>query len=139
MDYKASELPSVAALAFLGDAVHALAVRRVLVARGLCRSGELNDAARSYVSAEGQALQAARVLPVLAERERDVYRRAYNSGHLNRPKHASGAAYRAATGWEAVLGMLSYEGKEARIAELMALALSDAPEIQAEHEENAGE
>ena len=123
MDYKASELPSAAALSFLGDAVHTLAVRRMLVERGLCRAGELNDAARAYVSAEGQAGQAARVLPLLSERERDVYRRAYNAGHLNRPRHASGADYRAATGLEAVLGMLAYEGKEERIAFLMAAAM----------------
>lgn len=122
MDYKASELPTVAALSFLGDAVHTLAVRRMLVRRGISRSGELNDAARAYVSAEGQAEQAARVLPHLSEREQDVYRRAYNSGHLNRPRHASGAAYRAATGLEAVLGMLAYEEKEDRIATLMAIA-----------------
>jgi ribonuclease-3 family protein len=123
MDYKASELPSVAALSFLGDAVHGLFVRRMLVERGLCRSGELNDAARTYVSAEGQAKQAARVLPHLYEREQDVYRRAYNSGHLNRPRHASGADYRAATGLEAVLGMLSFEEKDDRIATLMAIAI----------------
>ena len=123
MDYKASELPSVAALSFLGDAVHGLYVRRMLVARGLCRAGELNDAARALVAAEGQAAQAARVLPHLSERERDVYRRAYNSGHLNRPRHASGADYRAATGLEAVLGMLSYEEKDDRIAILMAIAV----------------
>lgn len=122
MDYKASELPTVAALSFLGDAVHTLAVRRMLVRRGISRSGELNDAARAYVSAEGQAEQAARVLPHLSEREQDVYRRAYNSGHLNRPRHASGAVYRAATGLEAVLGMLAYEEKEDRIATLMAIA-----------------
>lgn len=132
MEYKASELPSVAALSFLGDAVHSLFVRHMLVARGLYRAGELNDAARAYVSAEGQAAQAARLLPHLTERERDVYRRAYNSGHLNRPRHASGAAYRAATGLEAVLGMLSYEEDRARLAALMTLAI--APNEQTEEQ-----
>ena len=131
MDYRASELPSVAALSFLGDAVHGLYVRRMLVGRGLGRSGELNEAARALVSAEGQAEQAARVLPHLYEREHDVYRRAYNSGHLNRPRHASGADYRAATGLEAVLGMLAYEEKAARIEELMRLAI---PQEQKETE-----
>lgn len=138
MAYKASELPSAAALSFLGDAVHSLYVRRMLVARGLSHAGALNDAARAYVSAEGQAAQAARLLPHLAERERDVYRRAYNSGHLNRPRHASGAAYRAATGLEAVLGMLAYEEDHARIAALMALAMApgDQTEEQKETENN---
>jgi ribonuclease-3 family protein len=122
------ELPSSQALAFLGDAVHSLYVRRLLVSRGLAKSGALNDAARPLVSAEGQARQAARVLPHLTEYETDVYRRAFNSGHLNRPKHASGADYRAATGWEAVLGMLTYTEQNDRADALLALALTEEEE-----------
>ena len=118
------ELPSSQALAFLGDAVHTLYVRRLLVTRGLSKSGSLNDAARPLVSAEGQACQAARVLPHLTELESDVYRRAFNSGHLNRPKHAKGADYRAATGWEAVLGMLTYTEQHDRAEALLAIALT---------------
>ena len=119
------ELPTSAALAFLGDAVHTLYVRRLLVSRGIAKSGPLNDSARPLVSAEGQAAQAARILPHLTEEEGDVYRRAFNSGHLNRPKHAKGAEYRAATGWEAVLGMLTYTNQHSRAEALLALALTE--------------
>ncbi|MBQ8859086.1 MAG: ribonuclease III [Clostridia bacterium] len=125
MAYKASELPPVMALAFLGDAAHSLYIRRMLVARGIAKSGELNDAARPYVSAEGQAEQARRLLPHLTEEERDVYRRAHNSGHLNRPKHASGADYRAATGLEAVIGLLEYTGEADRLSALMKIATEE--------------
>ena len=125
MTYKASELPSAVALAFLGDAAHSLYIRQMLVARGIAKSGELNDAARPYVSAEGQAEQAKRLLPHLTEEERDLYRRAHNSGHLNRPKHASGADYRAATGLEAVLGMLTYTGANERLSMLMKIATEE--------------
>jgi ribonuclease-3 family protein len=125
MTYKASELPSAVALAFLGDAAHSLYIRRMLVARGIAKSGELNDAARPYVSAEGQAEQAKRLLPLFTEEERDLYRRAHNSGHLNRPKHASGADYRAATGLEAVLGMLTYTGANERLSMLMKIATEE--------------
>ena len=48
-------LPTTAALAYLGDARHALYVRRMLVERGICKSGELNEASLSYVTAEAQA------------------------------------------------------------------------------------
>jgi ribonuclease-3 family protein len=95
----------------------------MLVARGIAKSGELNDAARDYVTAEAQARQAKKILPHLTEMECDVYRRAHNSGHLNRPKHASGADYRAATGLEAVLGMHAHMGNDARIEELMKIAI----------------
>ena len=121
-------LPTVAALAYLGDARHALYVRRMLVERGICKSGELNEAALLYVTAEAQAAMMRRIEPLLLEDERDVYRRAANSGHLNRPKHASAADYRAATGFEAVIGMLSFIGDNERIDYLLEIA----------HRENGG-
>ncbi len=115
-------LPTVAALAYLGDARHALYVRRMLVERGICKSGELNEAALLYVTAEAQAAMMRRIEPLLLEDERDVYRRAANSGHLNRPKHASAADYRAATGFEAVIGMLEWIGDGERLELLLRTA-----------------
>ncbi len=115
-------LPTTAALAYLGDARHALYVRRMLVEKGICKSGELNEASLSYVTAEAQARMMRKIEPLLFEDERDVYRRAANSGHLNRPKHASAADYRAATGFEAVIGMLEWVGDEERLDMLLRAA-----------------
>ena len=115
-------LPTTAALAYLGDARHALYVRRMLVEKGICKSGELNEASLSYVTAEAQARMMRKIEPLLFEDERDVYRRAANSGHLNRPKHASAADYRAATGFEAVIGMLEWVGDEERLDILLRAA-----------------
>ena len=112
-------LPTTAALAYLGDARHALYVRRMLVERGICKSGELNEASLSYVTAEAQARMMRRIEPLLLDDERDLYRRAANSGHLNRPKHASAADYRAATGFEAVIGMLEWIGDTERLEMLL--------------------
>ena len=114
-EIKGADLPTVAALSYLGDARHSLFVRRMLVERGICKSGELNEAALSYVTAEAQARMMRRIEPMLLDDERDVYRRAQNSGHLNRPRHASAADYRAATGFEAVIGMLEWIGDEERL------------------------
>ena len=122
-----ARLPSVAALSYLGDARHSLYVRHMLVLRGISKSGELNRIALSYVTAEAQADAYRRVADMLADDERDVYRRASNSTHLNKPKHASIADYRAATGFEAVLGMLTYLGDEERITELLDAAYKDEP------------
>ena len=115
-------LPSVCALAYLGDARHALYVREMLVFRGICKSGELNAAALRYVTAEAQATMMRRIEPMLLDDERDVYRRAANSGHLNRPKHTSAADYRAATGFEAVVGMLHVIGDGERLNMLLSEA-----------------
>ena len=114
-----ASLPTVAALAYLGDARHALYVRRMLVERGICKSGELNEAALSYVTAQAQATMMRKIEHLLLEDVKDVYKRAANSGHLNRPKHASSADYRAATGFEAVVGMLEWLGDHERLQMLL--------------------
>ncbi len=120
-----ASLPSVMALAYLGDARHSLYIRRMLVERGLSKSGSLNEAALSYVTAESQAAAMRRIADLLLPDESEVYKRAANSGHLNRPRHSSAADYRAATGLEAVIGMLYYIGDEERIEELLGAAYSD--------------
>lgn len=114
-----ASLPTTAALAYLGDARHGLYVRRMLVARGICKSGELNEASLKYVTAEAQAAMMRRIEPLLLDDERDLYKRAANSGHLNRPRHASAADYRAATGFEAVIGMLEWIGDAERLEMLL--------------------
>ena len=117
-----ARLPSVMALSYLGDARHSLYIRRMLVERGLSKSGDLNAEALRYVTAEAQAEAMRRIMDRLLDDEADVYRRAANSGHLNRPRHSSAADYRCATGFEAVIGMLYYIGDEERIDELLSYA-----------------
>ena len=114
-----ASLPTVAALSYLGDARHALYVRRMLVARGISKSADLNREALSYVTAEAQAKMYEKIRDELSEAEADVFRRASNSTHLNRPKHASGKDYRLATGFEAVIGMLTWLGDEERLEYLL--------------------
>lgn len=114
-----ASLPTPAALAYLGDARHGLYVRRMLVERGICKSGELNEASLSFVTCEAQAKMMRKIEHLLLEDERDVYKRAANSGHLNRPRHATAADYRAATGFEAVIGMLEWIGDNERLEMLL--------------------
>ena len=117
-----ASLPSVAALAYLGDARHALYVRRMLISRGICKSGELNKASLAYVTAEAQANMLRKIEGELTPEERDVFKRASNSTHLNKPKHASGQDYRFATGFEAVVGMLEWLGDDGRLEYLLNLS-----------------
>ena len=122
---KGSELPSVLALSYIGDAYYSLYVRRMLVERGLSKTKELNIASLEYVTAAKQAEMFRRIKEHLCEDELDVARRASNSTHLNPPKHAKIADYRAATGFEAVLGMLYYINDNERLRELLTLAHSE--------------
>lgn len=117
-----TSLPAVMALAYLGDARHSLYVRRMLVERGISKSGELNALSLEYVTAEAQAAMMRRIEPLLLEDELEVYKRAANSGHLNKPRRASAADYRAATGFEAVIGMLEWIGDDERLEMLLTAA-----------------
>ena len=123
-----ARLPSIAALSYLGDACHTLYVRKMLVESGISKSGELNKRALEYVTAEAQTKAYLKIEPMLLDDERDVFRRASNSTHLNRPKHASIYEYRTATGFEAVLGMLHYIGDDERLNELLDVAYKNNEE-----------
>ena len=114
-----ASLPSTQALAYLGDAAYSLFVRRMLVAKGLTKAKDLNRETLKYVTAEAQAAMYRRIEHMLLEDEREVFRRAANSTHLNRPKHASVTDYRYATGFEAVIGMLAWIKDDERIEELL--------------------
>ena len=120
-----ADLPSVSALSYIGDARHSLYVRMMLVKRGISKSGELNELSLKYVTAEAQAAAYAKIENILLDDEREVFKRAFNSTHLNKPKRASGKDYRTATGFEAIIGMLVFIGDEERIDELLAIAHSE--------------
>ena len=125
-----ASLPSVAALAYLGDAAYSLYVRRMLIEEGCEKAGELNHRSLQYVTAERQAALMRRLEPMLLEDERDVFRRAANSSHLNRPRHASVADYRYATGFEAVLGMLVWISDNERLEELLSFVKEESYDSQ---------
>ena len=114
-----ASLPSTQALAYLGDAAYSLFVRRMLVAKGLTKAKDLNRETLKYVTAEAQAAMYRKIEHLLLDDEREVFKRAANSTHLNRPKHASVTDYRYATGFEAVIGMLAWIKDDERLEELL--------------------
>lgn len=116
---------SVKALAYLGDCVIELCVRRFLVSCGISHSSELNSAALDFVRAGAQAEAVKKILPILTEDESAVFRRGRNIGHTNTPKGASVGQYRAATGMEVLFGWLDANGKNDRVNELFLAAYPD--------------
>lgn len=114
-----ASLPSIQALAYLGDAAYSLFVRRMLVAKGLTKAKDLNRETLKYVTAEAQAEMYRKIEHLLLDDEMEVFKRAANSTHLNRPKHASVTDYRYATGFEAVIGMLAWIKDDERLEELL--------------------
>ena len=115
-------LPTVAALAYLGDSVLESLIRERLILMGFEKSSSLNKEALNYVTAKNQAIAFSNIEGILTEKEADIFRRGKNSSHLNVPKSASPKEYKIATGFEAIFGYLRLEKNEERILELFFLA-----------------
>ncbi len=105
-------------LAFVGDAVYTLYVRRILVLGHGCKTGELNHLATEKVSAHGQSEALSRILPLLTEEEDEIFRRGRNAKKPTKSKNATVGEYVRSTGFEALIGFLYLTGREDRIKEL---------------------
>ena len=110
------------ALAYLGDCVLEMCVRRYLVLEaGYSTSAHLNKAALQYVCAPKQSQAMVNIEPYLTLDELAVYKRGRNMGHSNVPKSATVQEYRRATGMEVLFGYLSVSGQDERIDTLFRL------------------
>ena len=107
-------------LAFVGDSVLELLVRRQLVAHTRLHPGALNTAKVRYVSAKAQYREEKLLEPYLTETELEWFKRGRNASKASVSKHATPAEYRASTGFECLLGWLYLSGQTARIGELFA-------------------
>ena len=120
---------SAPALAYLGDCVIELMVRRRLVLSGLSSSKSLNAKALEYVRASAQSEAMKNIIDILTEEEEAYFRRGRNIGHTNTPKNATVGQYRAATGMETLFGYLYLTGQTERAEELFDKAYQ-TPEIK---------
>lgn len=105
-------------LAFVGDGVLELLVRRKLVEYTRLVPSKLHATCVKYVSAKGQARALTLLEPLLTEQEQAVLRRGRNASKATVAKHATPQEYRASTGFEALLGWLELTGQQERIQEL---------------------
>ena len=112
-------------LAHLGDGVFELMVRSWLCLHGKATSKGLHRAAVHYVAAPAQARAVEKILPILEEAERDVFRRGRNTSPHSVPQNASRADYQAATGLEALFGWLWLQGRTQRLNRLFAVMMEE--------------
>ena len=106
-------------LAFVGDGVFGLMVREYLAVSSRQHAGEQHNRAVSMVRCEAQAEYMSRILPHLTEEEEGVFRRGRNH-HTSHTPRKNVAAYRTATGLEALFGYLYLDGQTHRLRELFA-------------------
>ena len=116
-------------MAYVGDTVHDLYVRSMLVTRGMT-VGKMHKQAVRMVSAAAQARMLEAIEPERTEKEADIARRGRNSQAKHAaPKHADPADYAHATALEALWGYLYLRGETQRLDELMKMALSRTEEL----------
>ena len=113
-------------LAFYGDSVYEILVRRKVVSEGDRPSAELHNASIKMARASYQAAAFEKLLPMLTEEEADILRRGRNSTGLSAPKSSNSAEYHKATAVEALFGYLSLIGDNERLEELFR-AITDDP------------
>ena len=109
------------ALAFEGDAVYSMYIRRHLIFQGLTKPNQLHREATKYVSAKAQANLISLMLEegFLTEKEEDIYKRGRNANSHTKAKHTDIVTYRMSTGFEAVMGYLHMTGAIERLEELI--------------------
>lgn len=106
-------------LAYIGDAVYELWVRRRVVARGFARTGKIHSESVKYVRAGTQAGILRSIEGMLTVEEAGIARRGRNARSPHAPRSAGVADYRQSTGLECLVGYLFLKGDVERLAEIM--------------------
>ena len=117
-DIKADTL-SPLTLAFTGDAVFSLYIREMLVCEANRPVGQLHKLSVNWVKAEAQSKGMHAILPILTEKELEVFKRGRNAHTSHTPKNQSGCDYHYATGFEALVGYLYLKDETERLNELL--------------------
>ncbi len=108
-------------LAYIGDAVYEIFVRRHLMESGITKVKELHQEAIKFVNAGTQARVVRALEEKLTESEQKVVRRGRNAKSGSPPKNTPVITYRYGTALEALFGYLYLKGQESRLAEIFEL------------------
>lgn len=121
-DWKLEEvrMMSPLKLAYIGDAVYEILVRRYLLENADGPMHKLHKSSTKYVKAEAQANIVHALDEKLTEEERTIVKRGRNAKSGTVPKNAKLQDYKYATGFEALIGYLYLSKQEARIMEFFA-------------------
>ena len=133
-----ARLKSPVELAFVGDAVYEMLVRRHISLTHDCPASKLHSLAVSYVRAEAQQDAYLAIERLLTEEEADAFRRGRNANKITASKHADTSAYRISTGLESLFGYLYLTGRAERIEQLFAAITEAADSGQVDVETESG-
>lgn len=100
------KLLSPLGLAYIGDGIYELMVRKRMISKGNMPVQKLHRLTVSFVCAAAQAKAFDILEPILSEEEIAVFKRGRNANGNHIPKNGNPADYRRATGFEAMFGYL---------------------------------
>jgi len=112
---------NIITLAYLGDAIYEVYIRKYLIDKGLSKVELLQKEATKYVSAKGQCKILTYLLDnnILTEQEIDIVKRGRNYKRNNHPKNTDIITYKMSTGLEALIGYLYLDNNIKRIEEIL--------------------
>lgn len=118
---------NVITLAYLGDAIYEVYIRKHLIEKGIALVDDLQKEAVKYVSAKSQSriLKWLEDKDIFKEEEIDIIKRGRNYKRGSHPKNTDIITYKNSTGFEALIGYLYLEKENNRIDELMKLILEE--------------
>lgn len=111
---EAINLPSLT-LAYIGDGIYEIAVRRYLLESGIKKADKIHKEAVKYVKATFQSGFYHFLAEKLPEEELAVMKRGRNAKTGHQPKSSCVAEYHNATGVEALIGALWLSGHQERL------------------------
>lgn len=112
------------ALAYMGDAVYEVYIRRHVMETGHVHVDKLHAMAVPFVKAEGQAKAIKYLIEeFLTEEEKALTKRARNHKIATKAKNATPMDYKWATAFEALLGYLYLKGDVERLETVIAEAI----------------
>ena len=116
---------NVLALAYIGDAVYSLYIRKFLIDKGICKVDKLQKDSVNYVSAKAQAKFIEDMIDknFLTDDELDIFYRARNHKGTRHPKNTDIITYKYSTGFEAIIGYLYMNHNNDRLNEFIKFIL----------------
>lgn len=112
---------NVLSLAYIGDAIYEVYIRKHLIQKGIVKVKQLQKEAVNYVSAKNQAYFLKNMIDnnVFTENEMQIIIRARNHKVNRHPKNTDIITYKHSTGLEAIIGYLYLNNNIERINYIM--------------------
>lgn len=112
---------NVLSLAYIGDAIYEVYIRKHLIQKGIVKVEQLQKEAVNYASAKNQAYFLKNMIDnnVFTENEMQIIIRARNHKGNRHPKNTDIITYKHSTGLEAIIGYLYLNNNIERINYIM--------------------